>query len=412
MRDDIKTAKGPRRKVARLAEPKQETDEPKELAFKTPEETAQTDLPTEPKEMSFKNTKKFDGDKIKRFFSRSLSIKQWGLGFLLILIVIMGGVAYETKSNILPPPDTTTHAKTVYIPPKTTEPSRLTGVEIQKELNLLPTTAVQIENSPDARPQAGLYDAGIVTEAIAEGGITRFNAVYLEGQPERIGPVRSLRPYYSDFFLPYDAALAHAGGSGQALAEIGPLGIKSMDHGANGGTYSRDSNRFAPHNLYTSRARLLENQNGKGWTTSTFTSIVRKAEKKAETPTARVVDVAISSFLYNPRFEYDGATNSYLRVMAGKPHVDENGARQINPKVVIVLIMPHHYAGIYSVYQTTGAGKAYIFQDGTVVEGVWQKDGRGSQFVFGDANSAPIGLNPGQTWMTLASTIGQVTITP
>ena len=409
MLDDFKPVKRTRKVVRRLPEQHYESSEPKELNFKTPDQMAGTEMPEEPKELTFDETKK--PSRFKALLKKKFTIFQWGTGFLVITALIAGGVAYETMKNRQPPPDTTIYQKTVYIPPKTTEPSRLTGVEIPKELNQLPTTAVQIENSPDARPQSGLYDAGIVTEAIAEGGITRFNAIFMEASPERIGPIRSLRPYYIDFFWPYDAAIVHAGGSGQALAEVVALGLKDIDHGANGGTFYRDSNRFAPHNLYSSRAKLLETQRARGYGTSTFTGLVRKAEKKAEAPTARAVNVNISSFLYNPRFDYDAASNSYLRSQAGKPHMDENG-KQINPKVVVVLVMSHSYAGIYSVYGTVGSGKAYIFQDGTVTEGIWEKTARNAQIRFGDANGAPIGLNPGQTWMTLVGSADRVTITP
>ena len=406
MRDDIKQATKPQPKAVRSNKPAAISSEPEELTFKTPDEVADDTAPlaVKPKKLAAK----------RRFQLPPLSKKQWLLVIAGVSILLTGSVSAFTILNRTPGPDTTIPTKTVYVPPepvKTTEPSRLTGVEISKELNQLPTTAVQIENSPDARPQSGLYDAGIVTEAITEGGITRFNAIFMESQPERIGPIRSLRPTFIDFFWPYDAAIVHAGGSGQALAEVASLGLKDLDHGPNGSSFYRDSNRFAPHNLYSSRATLLELQRSKGWGTSNFTGLVRKAEKKSETPNAHAVDVAISGFLYNPRFDYDAASNSYLRSQAGKPHVDENG-KQINPKVVVVLIMPHHYEGIYSVYQTTGTGKAYIFQDGSVTEGVWQKDSRNAQLKLGDANSAPIGLNPGQTWLTLASSADQVKITP
>jgi hypothetical protein len=414
MLDDFKPVKKARRKIARLAEPKHENDEPKEMEFKTPEQVAAEDIARSEafgKERRAKNQKPTATPK-HRFSLPPFSKKQYLLALGVFSVLATGSVAAWTMTHRRPADTSPPLPKTIYIaPPKTHEPSRLTGVEIPIALNKLPTTAVQIENSPDARPQSGLYDAGIVTEAIAEGGITRFNAIYMESQPGRIGPIRSLRPYYIDFFWPYDAAIAHAGGSGQALAEVVSLKLKDIDHGPNAGTFYRDSNRFAPHNLYSSRAKLLETQRARGYGTSTFSGLVRKAEKKAEKPTARAVDINISSFLYNPRFEYHAKTNSYLRSQAGKPHMDENG-KQINPKVVIVLVMPHHYAGIYSVYQTTGSGTAFIFQDGIVTKGIWEKPARNAQFRFGDANGSPIGLNPGQTWMTLATAADRVTITP
>lgn len=400
---------------ARLSELPQDDNEPKEMEFKTPEEVASNEQKAESLKLQTKDNGKQSTEHRRKLRLPNLSKKQWLLVLAVVSILSMGSVTALTLMNRNPGPDTSISTKSVYVPPvppKTTEPSRLTGVEIPIELNKLPTTGVQIENSPDARPQAGLYDAGVVVEAIAEGGITRFNAMFMEGQPERIGPVRSVRPYYLDFVVPYDAPIAHAGGSGEALAQIRNEGIKDLDHGPNGATFYRDNNRFAPHNLYTSRAKLLDLQRSKGWGTSTFIGLVRKAEKKAEIPTARAIDVNISTFLYNPRFDYDAASNSYLRSLAGKPHVDENGNKQLNPKVVVVLVMPHRYAGIYSVYQTTGTGKAFIFQDGIAVEGTWQKDSRSAQLKFGDAASAPLGLNPGQTWMTLVSTANQVKITP
>ena len=40
---------------------------------------------------------------------------------------------------------------------------------------------VMIENMPEARPQSGLNSADIIYEAVAEGGVSRFGAVYYCG---------------------------------------------------------------------------------------------------------------------------------------------------------------------------------------------------------------------------------------
>ncbi len=298
-------------------------------------------------------------------------------------------------------------------PPKpTTVPSRLTGVQVIPELDTLPATAVMIENSPDARPQSGLRDAGVVFEAIAEGGITRFLAIFQTEKPGYIGPVRSVRPYYLDFLVPFDAPVAHAGGSGQALAEIKAQGIKDLDHGANGGAFQRVSSRFAPHNLYTSRDALLNAQNTRGWGASTFTGFKRKAEKPLVPQTARTIDFAISGFLYNPHFDWDASTNTYLRSQAGKPHLDEKAGVPITPKSVVALVMAHSYAGIYSVYGTDRGGVAFFFQDGGVTQGTWQKANRKTQFTFLDDKGAPMALNAGQTWVSIVSSPGAVTFKP
>ncbi len=52
---------------------------------------------------------------------------------------------------------------------------------------------IQVENSPDARPQRGLAEASILYEYSAEGGISRFSGVYFTPPTGEVGPVRSAR---------------------------------------------------------------------------------------------------------------------------------------------------------------------------------------------------------------------------
>lgn len=329
-------------------------------------------------------------------------------GVLAGLLISGGALAYYlTRPEPPPPPPPPPVVKEE--PKPTTVASPLTGVQVKPELAKLPVTGVMIENSPDARPQSGLYDAGVVYEAIAEGGITRFLALFQESKPEYIGPVRSVRPYYLDFLTPYDAPIAHAGGSGQALAEIAHQGIKDLEAFQNPSHYQRVSNRYAPHNLYTGRSTLLNLQKSKGWNSSKFTGFARKEkEEKAATPTAKSIDFNISSFLYNVHYDYDAKANDYKRVMGGRPHTDEKAKKQIHPKVVVALVMSHHYAGIYSVYGVNGSGAAYVFQNGTVTKGTWHKKNRKTQISFKSADKKELKLNPGQTWLTLVSSTGAV----
>ncbi len=98
-----------------------------------------------------------------------------GLSVVLILAIFGGGYYwYQNSQQKLQPNNSVGTPKA---PPKpTTEASRLTGIQISLELNKRAVTGVMIENSPEARPQSGLQDAGVVYEAIAECGITRFLA--------------------------------------------------------------------------------------------------------------------------------------------------------------------------------------------------------------------------------------------
>ena len=81
--------------------------------------------------------------------------------------------------------------------------SRLTGKEVaNKDIPTQATTCIMIENSPAARPQSGLNEAGVIYEAIAEGGITRFMAIFQEAKPNYIGPVRSVRLTFAEMAKP------------------------------------------------------------------------------------------------------------------------------------------------------------------------------------------------------------------
>ena len=296
--------------------------------------------------------------------------------------------------------------------------SPLTGTEVAtQELANRPVTGVMIENSPDARPQSGLDQAGIVFEAIAEGGITRFLALYQEARPDYMGPIRSARPYYVEWAKTFDASYAHVGGSPDALALIKTLGVKDLDQFANGNAYQRVTVRSAPHNVYSDFTKLDALNTSKGYTSSKFTPWERKTDVK-QTPTAAIIDLSVSGPAYSPRFTYDAASNSYLRLQEGEPHYvvakDQTTKKQINPKTVIVLVTNYGIEndGIHSIYKTTGSGNMYVFQDGIVSVGKWSKTDAKSQFVFTDKNGLPMKLNRGQTWVTLVSSDSAVSYKP
>lgn len=343
-----------------------------------------------------------------------LTKKQWtSIAIVFVILAVGGGYLGWKLTQKKPAKPVAVEQKKTEAPKPTTEASKLTGMPVPIGTNdSMPNTAVMIENSPDARPQAGLKDAGVVYEAIAEGGITRFAALFQEAQPDYIGPVRSVRPYYLDLIKPYDAPIAHAGGSGEALARVRSGEFKDLDQFFFPSYYQRISSRYAPHNLYTSRAQLLELQKSKGWNTSNFTGFSRGTEKAVATVTARSINFTLSSYLYNPHYDYDATSNSYKRSEGGQPHNDDKSGAQLSPKVVIAVVMPHSYAGIYSVYQDSGSGKAFIFQNGEVIEANWTKANADAQLAFVDGAGKAIGLNPGQTWVTLVNVATDVAYTP
>lgn len=329
--------------------------------------------------------------------------------FLLIIIGVLligaaGAAAYYILTEPTPPAETISTIKSVKKPepPAPKYYSPLTGVEVADEANTKkPVNAVMIENSPDARPQSGLKEGDVIYEAIAEGGITRFLVLYQQGQPELIGPVRSLRMYYVDWLAPYNASVAHVGGSADALQEIRNGEYRDIDQFFNGAYYWRSSDRYPPHNVYTSSEKLNQLNAAKGYTESNPAGFKRKDTKPGEPLLATKLNVKISWPLYNSSYTYNHETGSYERFQARQPHLDREKG-QISPKVVIVMKVEQsrNYSSNREPITTEGSGEGVVFQDGNAKEVIWSKDGRKNQLVFHEADSGKdMELARGQTWI-------------
>lgn len=381
-----------------------------EHIFKTPEQTAKEDAKSSV-EYGIMNTSTLCKTTKKPFLRVKLDKKERLLfvtGTILLLTIIIGVYAVTGRTDPL-------HIVTsTYIPtaPKDIETakiySELSGMEItDKSLNEEPVTAVMIENSKEARPQAGLIDAGIVFEAIAEGGITRFVALYQETAPSYVGPIRSVRPYYLDFILPFKASLAHVGGSPEALDDIKKLGIADLDEFYNASSYTRVTSRYAPHNAYTSLEKLNNLEKTKGSTDAEFIGFARKDEAPATTPNATNIIVAISGGIYNSSYSYNKESNKYFRNQGGVAHIDETTKQQISPKVIVVMEISRGISsdGEHTKYHTVGSGKITVFQDGNALQGTWTKNSRSSEISLKDENGNDLLLNRGQTWFVAIDSI-------
>jgi hypothetical protein len=333
---------------------------------------------------------------------------------IIVAVMILAGGGYGldkvlSHDNKVPRTVVTTlkvtPAKKAPVVP-TTVASTLTGLPVTPSVNQLPVTAIMIENSTDARPQSGLAQAGVVFEAVAEGGITRYMALYQDTSPGYIGPVRSARPYFIQWALGFDADYAHVGGSPEAISDIQAWNVKDLDQFYNGSYFQRVTTRQAPHNVYTSVASLNTLENTKGYTTSTYTGFTRKTDSPAATPTAISININPSTSNYAVHYDYNAAANNYSRSVGGEPEMDTDQAgneTQVKPKVVIALVMPQALEadGLHTTYGTIGSGQAYVFQDGAVTIGSWQKSSNSAQITFSTTSGQTLGLNAGQTWITI-----------
>jgi hypothetical protein len=340
---------------------------------------------------------------------------QWAVVGCVAVVIIGGGIMVLAFHHSAVPDENKPVVAAKKQKPKTTVPSNLTGLPVPKGSNDQPVTAVMIENTIFARPQSGLSQAGVVFEAIAEAGITRFVALYQQANPKNLGPIRSARPYFMSWLMGFNATYAHAGGSPEALRDIKKWHVKNIGFFAAPTYYHRISQRAAPHNLYTSMSSLSGLEKKFHFNKAyKFTPFPRKKDNPSKSPAAATIKINPSSPTYADYYTYDKKHNDYQRNLAGKPHKDANTGKQITPKVVIAIVVPygHESDGYHSYYKTIGHGAAYIFQDGTVTKGVWKKPARDKQILFYTKKGKSIKLDAGQTWITAVNSASRVAYKP
>lgn len=391
---------------------------PKSNEFRTPEQVAaqDEDKTGTPIIRQHEIMKKEEERPKKRRLLKLWPPTKWTYISLAILLVILAGAGYGGYTVFH---KTKPKAAVVLVKPKVAVPvtvaSSLSGLQVSPATNNLPITAVMVENSTEARPQSGLGEAGVVFEALAEGGITRYVALYQSDASTSIGPIRSARPYFISWILGFDAAYAHVGGSPEALTDITSWGVKDLDEFYNGNYYQRVSSREAPHNVYTTPTELYKLEQSKGYTSSTFTGWPRKATSPLKKPTATTISLTMASSDYNPSYTYNPKANTYERDNGGSPDIDADTNQQISVPVVVAMVIDESNGPLdgigayYSEYQTIGSGTAYIFQDGGVTIGQWTKSSNTSQILFTDSSNQPLPLDPGEVWITAVTSDTDVT---
>jgi len=281
---------------------------------------------------------------------------------------------------------------------------------------------VMIDNHPRAYPQTGLDKAALVFEALAEFGLTRFMAVYQPGvSPEAasIGPVRSARLYFVRWAMGLRGMYIHAGGAPDALTlarqaqEI--IDVDALSR-SGGGYFTRVRTRSAPHNLYTSTARLDQASATSG------TPDVNDPElgfliKDGIPPEQRPAGQSITYyFLYkqdDAGWTYDPASNGYLRLRRGKPAVDAATGKQLwASNVVVIEVQERPIPGDTKnriEQDVIGSGPGVLFQDGTTLDITWRKETAAAPLRFYLASGSEAAMNPGQIWIAAIPKLANLT---
>ncbi len=320
----------------------------------------------------------------------------------------------------------------------------------QKELWMekRPIVAI-IENHLDSRPQSGLSVADVVYEIVAEGGITRFLAVFYCGIADNnyiIGQIRSARVYFINYALEYgnNPIFVHWGGANNICNNC-PGGVKPkgdidprvdaykqlerigwvngrFGNDMNGATntgypalFTDDRRMHLPtehqkvgstDKIYeeaTKRGYDYEDSDGNAWDEN-FVKWKFKDGTANQNPEASEISFNFWDSMsgYDVMWRYDSNTNSYLRFNGGQPHKDLENDTQISAKNIAVLYVKeegpvdreHHM-----LYTVTGEGEAYLFQDGKVIEGTWEKDDAEARLKIFDDSGDEVEFVKGKIWI-------------
>ncbi len=309
---------------------------------------------------------------------------------------------------------------------------------------------VMIENQVEARPQSGLTSADTVYEAVAEGGITRFLAVFYCQDAGIVGPVRSARTYFIDFISEYGTSplYAHVGGANQpgpadALGQLTDYGWTNYNDLNQFSfvdlTFYRDYSRLklpngqdvaTEHTMYSTTTGLWDyaakyrkltnvDPNGTSWDSTFVPYQFTNDAPLSQRPASQTIHLEFWPSMGSDYFVdwvYDPKTNLYKRFEAGNPQTDKDNGKQIESKDIIVLNMDEqnaedgYVANDHLLYSDKGSGTAVVFKDGKRINATWTKQSRTSRTILTDASGNQIKFDRGQMWFEILPPEGILTV--
>jgi len=330
---------------------------------------------------------------------KNLLKKKWFLissgSVLVIAIVVAGLFFFKPTSSLMKK-----------VAAKITRPNEpeaycpIDGMPTTIEVSEQKPLGIMVENFASIRPQSGLSKACVVFEALAEGGITRFMAVFNHNTVKKIGPVRSARPYYVALATGFDAIYAHAGGSTVGLQKVKEYGVDSFDYN-HMAAYWRQSGIGAPHNLFTATSKLRSEAAKAGLKDADYTGFSFDKEKLKGSK-ATGIKIKFSSAAYEVKYLYDAKTKKYKRFNGGNEHIDANTKKQITPSnIVAVRAATSMYDALTLNVAIIGKGEGYFFRNGKVIPIAWEKKAADSQITFQNKEGEEVKFAPGQIWVEI-----------
>ncbi|MDP9495161.1 MAG: DUF3048 domain-containing protein [Actinomycetota bacterium] len=345
------------------------------------------------------------------------------LWVLAAVIVVVAGVAIFIAANADPEvveTTTSTSTTTTVASTTTTAVATTTTSGTTSQINGLavadPTLlnrrllAVKIDNHPNARPHSGIQQADAVIELMVEG-VTRFISLWQQSDSEFLGPMRSGRPTDQTLLSFFnEPSLAISGAQSWVQDMIRSVGIHLIGE-VEPATF-RVSGRRAPHNLFANTLLLREYADSVGYPNLPIDGPMWEfGPMRAD---ARAANRVAIDFLSNPvEWTWDPTTATWLRTVGGNVsgwRTEDDVEGQIGFPVLVALFVEQYSVGNLPASRTSGTGLAYVFAEGKVIEGTWQREGLTDWFRLTDMNGATIQVPPGQAWISLVPDSGGLVI--
>jgi hypothetical protein len=290
----------------------------------------------------------------------------------------------------------------------------LTGLRVEDPSRLERNPfVVKISNAPPlVRPQAGIGAADLVFEHYAEGGLTRFSAIFHGQMPERVGSIRSARLIDYELMPMYQGLLAFSGASIGVedklnTSEFPDRLYKGVLYGLP--YYWRDESIPVPHNMFANLAALSDLAVEEG---VTFEPDLHSMAFHPDPPPNSEGETNVIDIRYRAtrvRWEYDAESGLYRRFADGQGHFDANTEEQITAANVVVLYADHTFTDIIeSQFQDSISfsieiklwfeGDAVLFRDGQRYAARWLRPTRQDMIGLRTTDGEFLYFKPGNTW--------------
>ncbi len=337
---------------------------------------------------------------------------------LLISWILLVTAAFEFHDTTEILPASIENAAVVdahYIGPDDFPPgvNPLTGLPVT-DLAVLARNPViaKISNAPPlVRPQAGIGAADLVFEHYAEGGLTRFSAIFYGQSPEQVGSIRSARLIDYELMPMYQGLLMFSGAS---------IGVEERLNGSEFASrlykgvlfgrpyYWRDEVIPVPHNMFGSALAVQQLAETSGVSfPPELHGMVFSPDLPAGGTEGRFIDLRYRAT--RVRWEYDTSTGLYHRFADGLGHYDASTEAQITAANVVALFADHTLTDIvesefqgsvsYSIeIKLWFEGDAILFRDGQQIPARWVRPTREDMISLRTLDGEFLPLKPGNTW--------------